>query len=129
MSIAGTTLMTWPGGRGNRWQSDAYDCLFLFVIATLSMANYAVQLGFYSDDWALLASMHLSKNESLIGVFTEIVRVHDHEIRPVQFLELAALYKLFGLDPLGYHLTNSTILLLDFLLLYFLVRALDQPRL
>ena len=43
-------------------------------------------------------------------------------------LELAALYKLFGLDPLGYHLTNSTILLLDFLLLYFLVRVLGQPR-
>jgi hypothetical protein len=128
MPIVGATLITWPGGRGNRWQSDAYDCLFLFVIGTLSMANYAVQLGFYGDDWALLASMHLSKNESLIGVFTEIVRVHDHEIRPVQFLELAALYKLFGLDPLGYHLTNSTILLLDFLLLYFLVRALDQPR-
>jgi hypothetical protein len=92
------------------------------------MVSYAVQLGFYGDDWALLASMHLSKNQSLIDVFTEIVRVHDHEIRPVQFLELAALYKLFGLDPLGYHLTNSTILLLDFLLLYFLVRVLGQPR-
>ncbi len=128
MPIVGTTLITWLGGRGNRWQSDAYDCLFLFVIGTLSMANYAVQLGFYSDDWALLASMHLSKNKSLIDVFIEIVRVHDHEIRPVQFLELAALYKLFALDPLGYHLTNSTILLLDFLFLYFIVRALDQPR-
>ena len=128
MPIVGTTLMTWLGGRGNRCRSDAHDCLFLFVIGTLSMANYAVQLGFYSDDWALLASMHLSKNQSLIAVFTEIVRVHDHEIRPVQFLELAALYKLFGLDPLGYHLANSSILLLDFLLLYLLVRALGQPR-
>ena len=128
MPIVGTTLITWLGGRGNRWQSDAHDCLFLFVIGTLTMVSYAVHLGFYGDDWALLASMHLSKNQSLIDVFTEIVRVHDHEIRPVQFLELAALYKLFGLDPLGYHLTNSTILLLDFLLLYFLVRVLGQPR-
>jgi hypothetical protein len=128
MPILGTTLMAWLGGRGNRWQSDAHDCLFLFVIGTLSMANYAVQLGFYGDDWALLASMHLSKNQSLIAVFTETFRVHDHEIRPVQFLELAALYKLFGLDPLGYHLANSTILSLNFLLLYSLVRALGQPR-
>lgn len=58
--------------------------------------------------------MHFSKDQSLIAVYTETVRVHDHEIRPVQFLELAVLYKLFGLDPLGYHLANSTILLLDF---------------
>jgi hypothetical protein len=128
MPIRGTTLITWVGRRGNRWQSAIHDCLFLFIIATLSMANYAVQLGFYSDDWALLASMDLSKNQSLIAVFTEIVRVHDHEIRPLQFLELAALYKLFGLDPLGYHLANSAILLLDFLLLYLLVRALGQAR-
>jgi hypothetical protein len=72
--------------------------------------------------------MHLSENQSLVAVFTETVRVHDHEIRPLQFFELAALYKLFGLDPVGYHLANSTILLLDFLLLYLLVRALGQPR-
>jgi len=82
MPIVGTTLITWLGGRGNRWQSDAHDCLFLFIIGTLTMVSYAVQLGFYGDDWALLASMHLSKNQSPIDVFTEIVRVHDHEIRP-----------------------------------------------
>src|SRR5947209_20489595 len=99
MPIVRTTLMTWLGGRGNRWRADAHDCLFLFVIGTLSMANYAVQLGFYGDDWALLASMHLPENRTLFDVFTEIFRVHDHEIRPMQFLELAALYKLFGLDP------------------------------
>ena len=128
MPILGKTLISWRGGRGNCWQSDARDCLFLFVIGTLSIANYVAQLGFYSDDWALFASMHFSKDQTLIAVYTETVRVHDHEIRPVQFLELAVLYKLFGLDPLGYHLANSTILLLDFLLLYLLVRALGQRR-
>jgi hypothetical protein len=61
MPIVGITLITWVARRGNRWQSAIHDCLFLFVIGTLSMANYAIQLGFYSDDWALLASMHFLK--------------------------------------------------------------------
>jgi len=73
----------------------------------------------------LLASMHLSKNQSLIDVFTEMVRVHDHENPARTVLELAALDKLFvlilSLSVDQFH--NS---LLDFLLLYFLVRVLGQ---
>lgn len=127
--IGASRPIAWLAARGNSWRSALIDCLFLVAIGALSMASYQFYLGFYSDDWALLASMRLSEGQSLIDVFKEIVRIHDNEIRPFQFLEFAALYKLFGLDPLGYHIINSTVLLLDFVLFYLLVRALGQPRL
>ena len=109
-------------------QSPAVECFFLFAMGTLSMASYGFALGFYSDDWAMLASMKLSQSQLFIDVFSEIFRAHDHEIRPVQFFELAALYKLFGLDPLGYHLVNAAIILIAVVLLYLLGRTLGKPR-
>jgi hypothetical protein len=125
-SIGASRLAAWLGARANSRQSSLSDCLFVVAIGALSMATYEFRLGLYSDDWALLASMKLSERQSLVDVFTEIVRIHDHEIRPVQFFEFAVLYKLFGLDPLGYHLTNAVIFLLNLVLLFLLVRALGQ---
>jgi hypothetical protein len=127
-SIGASRLTAWLGARANSRQSSLSDCLFVVAIGALSMATYEFRLGLYSDDWALLASMKLSERQSLVDVFTEIVRIHDHEIRPVQFFEFAVLYKLFGLDPLGYHLTNAVIFLLNLVLLFLLVRALGQSR-
>jgi hypothetical protein len=84
----------------------------------LSMASYEFRLGFYSDDWAMLASMSLSQSQSFVDVFRELYYVHDYEIRPMQFLEIAVLYKLFGLASIGYHLLNAVILIMDFV--YFI---------
>src|SRR5260370_30142824 len=85
-------------------QPAVHDCLFLIVIAILSLSSYVTRLGFYSDDWALLASMRLSPDQSLTGVFTAVNSSQDNEIRPIQFFAYAAPYKLFDLNPLGYHL-------------------------
>ena len=122
------SLISWQRARGSTWHSTAGDCFFLFAMGELSMASYGFALGFYSDDWAMLASMKLSQSQLFIDVFSEIFRAHDHEIRPVQFFELAALYKLFGLDPLGYHLVNAAIILIAVVLLYLLGRTLGKPR-
>ena len=92
------------------------------------MASYEFRLGFYSDDWAMLASISLFKSQSFVDVFRELYYAHDHEIRPMQFFEIALLYKLFGLAPTGYHLVNASILIMDFVLLYLLARAFGQPR-
>jgi len=109
------------------WYPASHDCLFLIVIAILSLCNYITSLGFYSDDWYLLSSMSLSPDQSLTGVFTAVSST-DHEIRPVQFFEYAAPYKLFGLDPLGYHLLNGIFFSTGLVLLYLILVALRQPR-
>jgi hypothetical protein len=107
---------------------QAQDCLFLAIIVVISISFYTSGLGFYGDDWALLASMRLSPDQSLAGMFAELTHYHDNEIRPIQFLEIAVLYKIFDLNPLGYHLVNGLFLLIGFVLLYFVMRKLRQPR-
>jgi hypothetical protein len=105
-----------------------HDCLFLIVIAILSLSNYITGLGFYEDDWPLLASMRLSPDQSLTAVFTAVDSSQDNEIRPVQFFAYAVPYKLFGLNPLGYHLQNGIFFSTGLLLLYLILVSLRQPR-
>jgi len=107
---------------------QARDCLFLALVVIISISFYISGLGFYGDDWALLASMKLSPDQSLAGMFAELTHYHDNEIRPIQFLQIAVLYKIFGLNPLGYHLANGLFLLTGLVLLYFVMRKLRQPR-
>jgi len=77
----------------------------------LSMASYEFPLGFYSDDWAMLASMSLSQSQSFVDVFRELYYVHDHEIRPMQFLEIACYTNSLALLP-------SVIILLPSVIIY-----------
>jgi hypothetical protein len=109
-------------------RSETQDCLFLAVVFVLSLSNYIIGLGFYDDDWALLASMSFSQDQSLVGVFAAVTHDQDNEIRPLQFFTLALLYKIFGFSPRGYHLINGLFLFAGFTLLYFVTRALRQPR-
>jgi hypothetical protein len=48
--------------------------------------------------------------------------------RPVHYLWFAALHKMFGVAPLGYHLANSAVLLSNTLLFYFCLREFRLPR-
>jgi hypothetical protein len=109
------------------WHPAVHDCLFLIVITLLSLSNYITSLGFYIDDWYLLSFMSLSSDQSLTGVFTA-VSATDRVIRPVQFFGFAASYKMFGLDPLGYHLLNGMFFSTGLVLLYLILIALRQPR-
>jgi hypothetical protein len=110
------------------WLPAVHDCFFLIVIAGLSLSSYIVGLGFYSDDWSLLSYMRLSPDQSLTAVFRAVNSSWDHEIRPVQFFAYAVPYKLFGLNPLGYHLTDGILFSTGIVLLYVILATLRQPR-
>jgi hypothetical protein len=110
------------------WQPGIHDCLFLIVVAILSLSNYISGLGFYDDDWAILSLMSLSSDQSFTGVFTAVNSSWDNEIRPIQFFGYASSYKLFGLNPLGYHLLNGIFFSTGLVLLYLILVALRQPR-
>ncbi|MBD2021342.1 hypothetical protein H6F43_14270 [Leptolyngbya sp. FACHB-36] len=108
-------------------RSTVRDCLFLLLIVLLSVSLYIGRLGFSSDDWGFLAVFHLSPDPSFMSLVDRANS--DYGVfRPVFVVYLVALYWLFGLQPLGYHLVNAAVLLSGFLLLYLIVRELTQRR-
>src|SRR5438046_9037683 len=80
------------------------DCFFLVSVTVLSLVLYVNSLGFYSDDWGFLALLNACPRQSFFGVAGCLWSVPDLHMRPIQLLCLAGLYRLFGLEPLAYHL-------------------------
>lgn len=101
----------------------AVDLLGVAAIALLSAAAYVARLGFYSDDWGLLAGFEAAaRSQSTIPVALSF------DSRPVQGLYLALLFTLFGFDPLGYHLVNTAVLAAGLSLFYLLLIRLQIGR-
>lgn len=105
------------------------DCAFLSVVLITSLVLYIRGLGFYSDDWAFLSTLLHSDANSLSELFRALDANQNIHPRPLQALQLAWMYRLFGTDPFGYHLVNSAILLVAVLLFYLALRELRLPRL
>lgn len=103
------------------------DLAALGALVVLSALPYVARLGFYSDDWAFLSDMARSADRSLGGVFRALY--HGNLLmRPGQTAELALLYRLFGLNPLPYHVVNAAVLLSAVWLFYLVLRELRLPR-
>jgi hypothetical protein len=93
------------------------------VITVLSALPYVPHLGFYSDDWGLLSDFSAERSASVAA----IVR-GGFAARPVQGLYLVSLFKLFGVDPLGYHIVNTAVLAVSASLLFLLLLRLNLGR-
>lgn len=105
------------------------DAVFLAGIIAASALAYVGRLGFYSDDWAFLSLLHLADDRSLFALIGEQLEATANlHVRPTQVVYQAVLYRLFGLEPLGYHLTNLGVIIAVALLLYAVLRRLQQPR-
>ena len=105
------------------------DCAFLSLVLFLSCILYIRGLGFYSDDWAFLSALSHSGAPSLVQLFGALYADENISQRPLQALHLAWLYRLFGTDPLGYHVANSAVFVITALLFYLSLRELKPPRL
>ena len=104
------------------------DTLFLALVVLLSTGSYVTGLGFYSDDWALVGFFSTSPQQALVALFRDSHPVHFAS-RPVQAFYSALLYKLFGLQPLGYHVVNAFVLAAGAVLLYLSLTELALSRL
>jgi len=107
-------------------RAAARDRLFLAAVLVLSCLPYLGGLGLYSDDWAFLSEMQNARG-SLRGMYDAIMPT-GLATRPMQAVELVALYSLFGLEPLGYHIVNTAVLALAVALFYQSLRLLGLPR-
>jgi hypothetical protein len=125
---------TWKA-RGS--QVEVRDCLFLGLVMLLSCILYINDLGFYGDDWAFLRIFYLSENQSLVGLIRSTFETSNiwsspplrtWAPRPVQAIYEVSLYWLFGLNPFGYHLVNTTVLTSGIIGFYWVVRELTGNR-
>ncbi|MEO8453666.1 MAG: hypothetical protein ABI454_00765 [Sphingomicrobium sp.] len=95
------------------------------LITVMTALPYVGRLGFYSDDWYILASFHADTLQHNFGIHSVL---RDFAARPVQGFYLALLYKFFGLDPLGYHLVNLAVIAASMSLFYWLLVRLKVER-
>lgn len=105
----------------------AVDCAFLGSVTTISLMLYVGHLGFYYDDYGVLERMSASHDHSLLGLYHSVRPATGQ--RPLQALTFATLYRAFGQDPLGYHVSNACLIVVVAALLYFVLRELRLPRL
>jgi hypothetical protein len=105
------------------------DLLFLTVIVVVSVAPYFSRLGFYSDDWASLGTMITASKQSIAGlVSAQLGADPDGRARLTNTVYQAVLFRMFGLDPLGYHVVNALVLVSAALLLYLALCELAVQR-
>src|SRR5262245_49170508 len=111
-----------------RWSARRpNDLVILALLAALSVAPYVLRLGFYSDDWAILALLLNSQDQSLSGLLATQYHNNDSfRMRPTQMVYYAALFTAFGIRPLGYHVVNTAVLVSVVLLLYLVLREIGM---
>src|SRR5690348_7922802 len=80
-----------------------HDCVFLTLLVLVSFIPYVGRLGFYTDDWGVLAKFLGSHDQTVLSLF----RLLRYPYRPVETLYFTLQYKLFGLHPLGYHIMTA----------------------
>lgn len=101
------------------------DALCLALIAAVLAAPFVSKLGFYSDDWLLLAEFQSDLARGEFGLHSVW---KGFEPRPLQGLYLALLFLGFGLQPFGYHLVNGAVIAAAIPLFYLLLRRLSIER-
>ena len=102
-----------------RTRAISTDAASLATITILSAIPYVARLGFYSDDWGILSDFSANGLAGFLSAFPG---------RPVQAVYSAAQIRLFGLDPLGYHLLDTAVLACAAVLLYLLLVRLRFSR-
>ena len=107
----------------------ASDLVFLSVLVLISVVPYVTQLGFYSDDWAFLALLINTPDQSLNGLLAAQYEFNANlRMRPTQIAYQALLFTAFGLSPQGYHVVNAAMLASVAILVYLVLRELEVHR-
>lgn len=101
---------------------------FLAVVTTLPALFYTHGLGFYFDDHFFLGLMSTSHDQSLGGLYDALTADPKSQLRPVEYFGLALMYRVFGVDPLPYHILLAALVPLCAIALYLALDRLRLPR-
>ncbi|HEY1754602.1 MAG TPA: hypothetical protein VGG72_04350 [Bryobacteraceae bacterium] len=112
--------------RGHLGRPAVRDCAVLAATVIATSAASVSRLGFYSDDWGALGIFTTSPDKSLFGLIREFLEKTPG--RPIQAVNQAVLFWLFGLKPLLYHLENTLVFICAILLFYLCLTRIGLPR-
>jgi len=112
-----------------------FSILAILIIVGLGILVYANSLGnpFIWDDQVLIVKNDIIKDfANLPKVFTSAL-ISDkyseaHFYRPMQTLSNMLDYRIWGLNPFGYHVTNLLFHILNAILIFFLIVAISGNR-
>ncbi|OGW74590.1 MAG: hypothetical protein A2Z72_03650 [Omnitrophica bacterium RBG_13_46_9] len=108
--------------------------LCISIIAAMGLTVYfnSFYNGFVWDDRHLILENPLVRKPDIFKVFIQDLVNTDFSktlfYRPMQNLSYIADYGISGLDPVGFHLTNTIIHIANSILVFFLVLALAKNR-
>jgi hypothetical protein len=112
-----------------RTSATASAALVVAAVAAIPAAFYVAGLGFYLDDHYFLGAMSAAPDHSIPGLFDALVDSDSKAwLRPGMHFGLAVLFRLFGTDPLPYHLFVAALVPLCAVLLYLVLNRLGTPR-
>ncbi len=102
--------------------------LVVAAVAAIPAAFYVAGLGFYYDDHFFLGIMSTSHDRSVPGLFDALAREDSKAwLRPAMYGGLAILFRLFGTNPLPYHLFVAALVPVCAVLLYLVLDRLRAP--
>jgi len=109
-------------------QKRFYPGLVLFcVIVTAYILMDVLQVGFLSDDYAL-SPVFVFQIKDLFKVLNKVHMglISMHPFRPVAFVSFYLDYRIYGFDPVGFHLTNIVIHSLNTVFLFYFLSRLSK---
>ena len=117
-----------PAATDRRSNPRLSAALVVAAVAAIPAAFYVAGLGFYLDDHFFLGTMSTSHDRSVPGLFESLEKEDSKAwLRPGMYLGLAILFRLFGTNPLPYHLFVAALVPLSAVLLYFVLNRLRAP--
>lgn len=111
---------------GSARSRAGFEASILAALALLSFLPYVTSLGFYSDDWSLLAYSRAVDDQSMMDLVRALGA--ENRMRPMADASRAILLRSFGTTPLGYHLVNSSLLLCAVALFWRVLVAARMSR-
>jgi hypothetical protein len=98
------------------------------AVAAIPAAFYVAGLGFYYDDHFFLGIMSTSHDRSIPGLFNALADEDSKTwLRPAMYGGFAILFRLFGANPLPYHLFVAALVPVCAVLLYLVLERLRAP--
>lgn len=100
-----------------------FICIFLIAIVYIN----SLDVYFIWDDYYLVVKNENIRNPNLYNVFKPAYKDANY-FRPLQILSYALDYRIWKLNPFGYHLTNIILHSINAILLYLLLFVLFNNR-
>lgn len=101
---------------------------YFILLETLTFGHIVLKTGFYLDDWNMIAQLYLGPQNLWSMITTYFFGDPKIIIRPVEVIHFCTMFLAFGLNPLGYHLTNCVMEVLTAWLSYVVLFRLSGSR-